>query len=148
MGPSNNAISWKLLIFSIWPIEQEMFIFDQTIDICDELAPPGPAVTLFDAVFHSQFKKYKFEFLIQFLIPVLKLSYQIYIRNLCWFCNYRFSSKACWNSDLFLGSVRSLVFSFLAEQIGVWFWDVCLASYRTQSICGYFSTQLPSSLAS
>ena len=65
MGLSNNAISRKLLIFSVWSIEQKMFIFEHMIDICDEPAGHGPAVTLFDALFLSQFERYSFEILTQ-----------------------------------------------------------------------------------
>ena len=36
------------------------FLFEHIIDIRDEPARPGPAVTLFDALFLSQFKRYSF----------------------------------------------------------------------------------------
>ena len=58
-GLSNNVISRKPLIFSIWSIEQKMFLFDHIIDIRDENGWPGPAMTLFDELFLNHFKRYK-----------------------------------------------------------------------------------------
>ena len=42
------------------------------IDIRDEPARLGPAVTLFDALFLSQFKKYQIEILNIMWLPVMK----------------------------------------------------------------------------
>ena len=63
MGLSKNVFPRNLLIFSIRSIEQKMFIFDHTIDSCDEQAR---AVTLFDAYFSVSSKDTKFEILTQF----------------------------------------------------------------------------------
>ena len=38
-----TRISRKLLIFSIWSMEQKMFLFEHMIDIRDEPARPDPA---------------------------------------------------------------------------------------------------------
>ena len=45
-----NRISWKLLISSIWLMEEKMFHFDHIIDIRDEPAKLGPARTILDGL--------------------------------------------------------------------------------------------------
>ena len=40
-----------------------MFLFDHLVDIRDELARPGPVVTLYDGLFLSNLKRYKLEIL-------------------------------------------------------------------------------------
>ena len=43
MGLLNNVISCKLLIFSIWSIEQKILLFEHIIDIRDDPARPASA---------------------------------------------------------------------------------------------------------
>ena len=69
IGNQNNVISWKLLTFSVLLIDQEMFLFDDLIDIRGEPARPcptrpdstrpDPVLTLFDGLFLSQLNRYK-----------------------------------------------------------------------------------------
>ena len=60
-------------------------IFDHIIDICDLHARPGPAETLFDGLFLSQFRRYELEILKQFEYQVLNCRIKFWIESVVWF---------------------------------------------------------------
>ena len=58
MGEENNNITHEILILVIWFIEQKVIIFPCRNNIRDEPAPPGPAMTLFDALYIRSYGSY------------------------------------------------------------------------------------------
>ena len=64
-GLHNTAKSGKLLIFRYGSGNNFFFLFNHKIDIRGKPVRPGRAVTVFDGLFHSQFKRYEVDILTQ-----------------------------------------------------------------------------------
>ena len=71
----NRSKTIDFFDMALWT--KKKFLFGHIVDVRDEPARAGPAMTLFDVLFLNQFRRYKLGILTQVLIPILKLSYKI-----------------------------------------------------------------------